>query len=474
MISEKTYEQQVAVSDRPRLVVADDDTFVCSMLASQLDAWFECVGAAADADEAIALVVEHRPDVAILDVNMPGGGAMHATREIRALSPETAIVILSGDEVHGEVVELLSAGAIAYLRKGIDPHSLGHKLIASINAHRRAAQRQNSVTANVGVRDPTGKPSEIDAGPLVSSMIDEIPDRQQIERVAAHFAAVVESFDDAIIGQHLDGIVTSWNQGAERLYGYTEAEMQGKAGSVLVPPGDDDDLPQILGRLRAGERIDEYEAVRVRNDGTMVNVSLTVSPLRSGDGTVIGASTIARDITSQVRHQEQLLYLAEHDALTGTRNRRRFDRDLNEQIGRARRYGEKSALLMIDINGFKQINDTHSHKTGDKALKAVGAALMRRLRSTDVVARIGGDEFTVLLPYAGASQAQSTSEALRQIISDTSIELDNGAKLSLSASIGTALIDANTDSDDAVLAEADRAMYQDKARQAQPAKCPSQ
>jgi diguanylate cyclase (GGDEF)-like protein/PAS domain S-box-containing protein len=455
MTIDMSYEQQIRTTGRPRLVVADDEPLVRSMLTAQLQNEFELVGDAADADGAIALVTQHRPDIVILDANMPGGGAMRATHEIRAISPETAIVILSGDETRDDVINLLSAGAIAYLRKGIEPPILIHQLLASINPRPDAAQRQSNFTGGATA-------SPLDSAP---NLTDDIPSRKQIEHVAEHFATVVRSFDDAIIGQDLEGVVTSWNPGAERLYGYTETEMQGKSVAVLMPRGQESDLLEILRCVRAGEQIEEHETVRVRKDGTRVDVSHTVSALSGVTGEVIGASTIARDITHRLHYQEQLRYLSEHDELTGARNRRRFDRDLAEQIERARRYGEPSALLMIDINDFKRINDLHSHETGDRALKAVADALITRLRTTDVVARFGGDEFMILLPYAGASQADATSEALRQVISEVSIVLGPGATLSLTASIGISLIDATTVGHEAVLAEADRAMYRDKTLQ---------
>ena len=131
-----THEPQDPTSARPRLVLADDDPVVRSMLSNQLRYRFDCVGVGSNAEEAVALVQTHQPDVAILDVNMPGGGARHATREIRARSPQTAIVILSSDETADEVVDLMSSGAITYLRKGIDTSTLEEKLIASIETHR--------------------------------------------------------------------------------------------------------------------------------------------------------------------------------------------------------------------------------------------------------------------------------------------------------------------------------------------------
>ena len=460
-----TFERRAPGTVRPRLVVADDDAFVRSLLTAQLDYGFECVGAAADADEAVALVAAHRPDVALLDVNMPCGGAIQATRAIRVVSPETAIVILSSDDLDSEVIDLLGAGAIAYLRKGIDPLALADRLIGAIDVHRHAAARHAGAAADIDVPTSTDNPLDNETEAPSRGTGRETADRKQIEHVAEHFAAIVEAFGDAIIGENLDGVVTSWNSGAEHLYGYTKDEMQGRSISVLVPPGVVDDLAEILDRVRDGERIDEYETVRVRKDGTQVAVSLTVSSMCRGDGTVVGASTIARDITGRVEYRKQLVHLAEHDALTGIRNRRGFERDLSDQLERAHRYGEPSVLLMIDINGFKRINDSHGHKTGDRVLKAVGAALTTRLRRTDIVARLGGDEFVVLLPYAGAGQADTTSEALRQVISAASVRLENGTTLSVSASIGFALIGPDTASGDAALAGADRSMYEDKARQ---------
>jgi DNA-binding NarL/FixJ family response regulator len=137
MVPESSTDDAAAAPVRPRIVFADDDPFVLTMLASQLADAFECVGSAPGADEAIALVESHRPDLAILDVNMPGGGAIRATREIHTRSPETAIVILSGDDVRDEVVELMNSGAITYLTKGIRRDSLIMKLTVALQAHRK-------------------------------------------------------------------------------------------------------------------------------------------------------------------------------------------------------------------------------------------------------------------------------------------------------------------------------------------------
>src|SRR5207247_240337 len=124
--------------------------------------------------------------------------------------------------------------------------------------------------------------------------------------VRAQLAAIVESSDDAIISKTLMGIIVSWNRGAERLYGYAADEVIGRPIAILVPPDRPDELPKLLGRLRLGERIAQYETVRRRKDGQEIYVSLTISPVMDVSGSIIGASTVARDITARKRAEEAL------------------------------------------------------------------------------------------------------------------------------------------------------------------------
>jgi PAS domain S-box-containing protein len=125
--------------------------------------------------------------------------------------------------------------------------------------------------------------------------------------------AIIESADDAIISKTLDGIITSWNKGAERIFGYTAEEVIGKPVTILIPADHPDEEPGILARLRAGERISHYETMRVRKDGTQINISLTVSPIRGPDGRVIGASKVARDITDRKRSEAERERLLESE-----------------------------------------------------------------------------------------------------------------------------------------------------------------
>lgn len=323
-------------------------------------------------------------------------------------------------------------------------------------------QRKNGDTFLVEI---SLSPWETGGRTFVISAIRDITERRRAELDASHYAAVVESSTDAIVATGPDGKVTSWNQGARRLYGYAVEEVIGKPVDMLTPPGRDDELGDMLRRAQAGERIENFETVQARKDGTQVDVSLTISPIRTRRGDLVGVASIARDITARLRHQEQLRFLADHDALTGARNRRRLERDLGEQLGRARRYNEPASLLLLDVDGFKTINDRHGHRAGDLALKRLASILRERLRESDLVARIGGDEFAVLLPYADRFQAEAVARDLQELLAAATVTLADGqsATVPLQVSIGVASIDA-TSTIDGVLAEADQQMYEQKRR----------
>jgi len=152
--------------------------------------------------------------------------------------------------------------------------------------------------------------------PLFTGFIRDITRRVQREAAAKRLVSIVESSQDAIIGKTLEGIVTSWNKGAERMYGYTAEEMVGRPIGLLAPQDQPSEIEDILRKLARGERTVDFETVRVGKDGSLIDVSLTVSPIRANDGTVIGASTVARDITHRKREEAQrdALLDAERDA----------------------------------------------------------------------------------------------------------------------------------------------------------------
>lgn len=122
---------------------------------------------------------------------------------------------------------------------------------------------------------------------------------------AQHYAAIVESSDDAILSKDLDGVITSWNRGAQRLFGYTAEEAAGRSVTIIIPTDRHDEEPMILERVRRGERINHYETIRQRKDGSLLDISLIVSPIKDEKGEIVGASKIARDITQLKRARER-------------------------------------------------------------------------------------------------------------------------------------------------------------------------
>lgn len=149
-----------------------------------------------------------------------------------------------------------------------------------------------------------------------------------------YWAAIIESSDDAIISKSMDGYITSWNKGARRLYGYTQEEVIGKSVSILMPPEREDDFPYILQQLKEGKRVEHYETKRKTKDGRIIDVSITVSPIRDVNGNIIGASKIARDITERVENEKRraaFVSAASHELKTPITSQKAFG-DLLERL----------------------------------------------------------------------------------------------------------------------------------------------
>lgn len=178
--------------------------------------------------------------------------------------------------------------------------------------HRETGEERWWVVTASPIRDGAGNAR------YAVCILRDATERVQDRQANAWLAAIVASSVDAIVGKTLDAIITSWNPAAERLYGYTADEVVGRPISILIPDDRPDELPSIMNRLRAGEAVEAFETVRVRKDGTRVDVSLTISPIVGPDGQIAGASSIARDITEQHRAENALRLLAEAGEVLGT------------------------------------------------------------------------------------------------------------------------------------------------------------
>src|ERR1700756_5200824 len=216
------------------------------------------------------------------------------------------------------------------------------------------------------------------ASPLVLAMVEDITDKKKAEEARYRHAAVIESSDDAIASGTLDGIIVSWNTGAQKIYGYTEAEAVGKPISMLVPPELPDEENKILETLKSGDRIEHFETVRVTKTGRRINVSLTISPIKDSTGRTVGISGIARDITERKRAEEALraneerLRLAQQAARIGT-----FD--WNIRTGVNTWTPELEAMYGLPTGGFGGTQTAFENLVhpDDRAgvIKLVGAAM---------------------------------------------------------------------------------------------------
>jgi diguanylate cyclase (GGDEF)-like protein/PAS domain S-box-containing protein len=299
-----------------------------------------------------------------------------------------------------------------------------------------------------------------DAARIVGICKDVTAERAA-EEASARFASIFFSTDDAIATRNLKGTITSWNPASERLYGYTEREAVGEDVYMLIPTELVSGDQEVIERLVGGERVEHFETRRVRKDGTTIDVSMTMSPILGPNGELIGFSTISRDITERKRIEERLTQLANHDPLTGLYNRHRFEEELILQVAKMRRYGTGGAVLVLDLDNFKYVNDGFGHGAGDDVLRSLGRLLDGRLRESDVLARIGGDEFAILMPDTDETNARKLAMELLAHVREHHLQID-GRPVRVTTSIGVTLIDDATTNAEELLAEADRAMYDAK------------
>ena len=222
-------------------------------------------------------------------------------------------------------------------------------------------------------------------------------------------ASIVESSDDAIIGKTLDGVITTWNKSAERIYGYRAEEIIGRSVSLLIPPGLPNEMDKILDRIRVGERVDHYETRRRRKDGATIAISLTVSPIRNASGKVVGASAIARDITDRQRVREQAR--------------------LASQYARSLIEASRDPLVTIGLEGkITEVNEAMIDMTGVARGDLAGADLSDCFTEPDLARegylRVLGQGFVTDYPLT----VRHTGGQLTEVLYNASVYRDAGGQ----------------------------------------------
>jgi diguanylate cyclase (GGDEF)-like protein/PAS domain S-box-containing protein len=251
------------------------------------------------------------------------------------------------------------------------------------------------------------------------------------------------------------GMIESWNDASSRLYGYSAMEaVDQDAPSFLAR--DPSEREQLVARAAEGDRHSQVESQDLSKDGRVIDVSVTDSAIRDAEGLVVGVSRIARDIGGRKRMERELQYLADHDWLTDLNNRRRLIPALDACLAYTARYARAGAVLVLDIDNFKFVNEGEGHLEGDRTLQSVAEVLKTRTRATDIVARLGGDEFAIVLPEATEQEALKVASDVRSLL----CERPSGP---IKVSIGISLFtpEQQISADDA-LGAADVAQYEAK------------
>jgi diguanylate cyclase (GGDEF)-like protein/PAS domain S-box-containing protein len=372
----------------------------------------------------------------------------------------------SVDEMVGQPYDLI----VPSMRREGERESVNALLAARVSDN-YITQRlcKDGAAADVSVRI---SPITDAAGAIigVSTVEDELSakDARSTPDVDAYLRS---AFEDAPIGIALvsinpesEGRFLRVNRALCELTGYSSEKLQRTDIYALLHPSDLSTDVAAMTRLNQGE-VDGFQLEQrlLHAERHAVWVTLSASLVRDATGNPLYCIRQLQDIEERKRYEGELGYLVEHDPLTGLLNRRGFVRELAHQMAYARRYGNGGAVLFLDVDDFKYVNDTLGHSTGDEVISDLARVVRKRLRETDVFARLGGDEFAVLLPDAVVGEAETVSASLLEAVRDgCGISLGEGRRVTISVGIASFREPGKDLTPDDILVDADVAMYSAK------------
>ncbi len=441
-----------------RVLVVDDIMSNVKLLEAKLTAEYFDVVTAFNGLECLARMEENVPDIVLLDVMMPGMDGFEVCRRIKsnAKIAHVPVVMVTALDQPADRVAGLEAGADDFLTKPVDD--------AALFARVRSLVRLKLMTDELRMRESTGQsmglldPADnlLDASPAGRILV--IEDRQETVAWFAsalsprHEVASVDTFEEALVrvrGGDPDLVVVSLGmRGFDglRLCSQLRSLPEGRNIPILVVVSDGD-RRKLTQALEMG--VNDYLTRPVDKNELVARVRTQLRKKRYAD---------------RLRHNVQLsLEMAITDQLTGLHNRRYMSRHLDNLVASAKKAEKPIAFVIMDIDYFKSVNDTHGHDIGDEVLKEFAARIAANVRGIDLACRYGGEEFVVVMPDTDVAFAYSVSERLRHSIETTPFRISRAPNsLNLTISIGIAGLEGPDDTADALLHRADQALYSAK------------
>ncbi len=278
---------------------------------------------------------------------------------------------------------------------------------------------------------------------------------------------VLNSIGDAVVCTDLSGNITFVNAAAEQLTGWTMEEASGKAGADVLRMLDSKNRQPIANPMKLAIETNQLghlplDTVLVRRDGTTVQVEDSAAPIHGKNGELTGAVIVLRDVSQSRTLVLQMAHSAHHDFLTSLPNRVLLNDRISHAIARSSRQGKKLAVIFLDLDGFKHINDSLGHRVGDSLLQSVSRRLLECVRGGDTVSRLGGDEFVVLLNEVEGTEDAATA-ATRMLRAVSAVHTIDNHELQVTTSIGVSFYPADGIDAETLIMNADTAMYQAKA-----------
>ena len=324
-----------------------------------------------------------------------------------------------------------------------------------MKTHRVAYREQLKNTLKDKLWETEGKPVD-----YIRSLEAQLAEMKQVEQDLKRLAIIIKDSNDAITIQDLDGQILSWNRGAEKIYGYKEQEALNMNIFQLVPSDKRQQIHEFLKQLKNGEILDSLETQRITKNGKLVDIWLTVTPILDEEGEISSVATTERDITQKNALINQLVAMSFKDEVTTLYNRRGFIHFADKLLQLINRHNGTALLLYMDMDNLKWINDNLGHNKGDEAIERLAGVLQKTFRATDIVARMGGDEFAVLTEVEGGEEAiTATLSRLRNNISKAN---EQNSRLPIAISIGAVASTDPTMSLEAMITRADDLMYEEK------------